>query len=66
MMDAFRLITSILQAFHADRKQKGWIEDDDDHQIIEFADSFITLVLPSEPINNWRIVPRSHPVVMIN
>ena len=54
---------TILQKFHADRKKKGWTEDDDDHQIIEFADSSIKLGIPSEPINNWRIVPRSHPEV---
>ena len=53
-----------MQKFHADREKKGWTEDDDDHQIIEFADSSIKLDIPSEPINNWRIVPRSHPQVI--
>lgn len=60
---SFKLI-SILQAFHADRKQKEWIEDDDDHQIIEFGDLSIKLDIPSEPIDNWKIVPRSHPEVI--
>ena len=62
-MNYFKLIT-ILQVFHADRKEKGWIEDDDDHQIIEFGDSSIKLLIPSEPIDNWKIVPRSHPEVI--
>ena len=39
------------------------MDDDGDIQLIEFDEDVITLDLPEEKVQNWKIIPRGFPEV---
>lgn len=45
-----------------DKEFEGYTRDHDRHPI-EFNGDEITLILPEKPVNNWRIVALSYPMV---